>query len=203
MKGLAQEIEQEKRTRLADWEGAKGTTPSSALKYEGLETGNRKENKSESLVVLHQLQSSLILSALGDEVSRKILLSSIASGKTVEEISADQHLPLSTCYRRIRGFVDGGLMILEKIVITQTGKKYAVYRTSFSDATIRLSGGEVAVEIRPNADIRDKLFSRWLTTNYPAQNEGICSPHNLGGHHVADGRLHPVLRLSIGQSPPY
>ena len=145
--------------------------PRSMLKYEAFGSGNRNENKSESPVVPHQRQSSSILSALGDEVSRKILLSSIARGKAVEEISADQHLPLSTCYRRIRQFVDGGLMILEKIVITQTGKKYAVYRTSFSEATIRLSAGEVAVETRPNADVRDKLFSRWLTTNYPAQNE--------------------------------
>ncbi len=112
-----------------------------------------------------------VLGALGDEFSRKILLSSISSGKTVEEISADQNLPLSTCYRRVRQFVDDGLMVLERIVITQTGKRYAVYRTAFSGVTIKLDSGEVSIDTTPNADVRDKLLTKWLTTNYPAQNQ--------------------------------
>ena len=41
----------------------------------------------------------------------------------MEEISAEQNLPLSACYRRTRQFLDEGLMILERIVVTQTGKK--------------------------------------------------------------------------------
>jgi len=119
--------------------------------------------------------SNAILSALGDEFSRRILLSAIASGKTVEEVSAEQNLPLSTCYRRIRQFVDEGLMILERIVVSTTGKKYAIYRTSFSEAVVRFNGGEVSIDIIPNADVLDKLHSRWLSTNYSqtSQDDGL------------------------------
>ncbi len=116
--------------------------------------------------------SSSILSALGDESSRRILTSAIASGKTVEEISAEQNLPLSTCYRRIRHFVDDGLMILERLVVTPAGKRFAIYRTSFSDVTIRFYPGETAVETTPNFEVLDKLRTRWLSTNFPSQNQG-------------------------------
>jgi len=115
--------------------------------------------------------SGAILGALGDESSRRILTSAIASGKTVEEISAEQNLPLSTCYRRMRNLQKGGLMILERTVVTQAGKRYAVYRTSFSRAAISFNGGEIAVELTPNMDVIDKLRRKWLSENYPLQNQ--------------------------------
>lgn len=115
--------------------------------------------------------SSAILSALGDESSRRILGSAIASGKTVEEISAEQNLPLSTCYRRMRALLGAGLMILERTVVTPTGKRYAIYRTSFSKTAIRFNGEEIAVEVTPNFEIIDKLRRRWLSANYASQNQ--------------------------------
>ena len=101
------------------------------------------------------------------------------TGKTVEDVSAEQSLPLSTCYRRIRQFVDDGLMILERIVVTKTGKKYAVYRTSFSEVAVKLDGvkfdgGEVSIDIVPNPDVLDKLHSRWLASNYSQSRLNGC-----------------------------
>jgi len=115
--------------------------------------------------------SRVILAALGDESSRKILTSAISSGKTVEEISAEQNLPLSTCYRRMRTLLAGGLMILERTVVTPAGKRYAIYRTSFSRASISFLDGDIAVELTPNMDIIDKLRRKWLSDNYPPQSE--------------------------------
>ena len=115
--------------------------------------------------------SSAFLSALGDESSRKILTSAIASGKTVEEISAEQNLPLSTCYRRMRNLMGGGLMILERTVVTPAGKRYAVYRTTFSRAAISFNNGDIALEVTPNMAIIDKLRRRWLSDSYPLRNQ--------------------------------
>ncbi len=77
---------------------------------------------------------------------------------------------MSTCYRRMRHLLGEGLMILERTVVTPTGKRYAVYRTSFSEATISFDGGAIAVEVTPNLDVLDKLRRRWLSVNYPVQN---------------------------------
>jgi len=125
----------------------------------------------EDVVVQSLGLSDAVLTALGDESSRKILTSAIASGKTVEEISAEQNLPLSTCYRRMRSLLGAGLMILERTVVTPAGKRYAVYRTSFSRAAISFNGAEITVELTPNMDIIDKLRRKWLSENYPLQNQ--------------------------------
>ena len=135
-----------------------------------LEAG-KSDSQLEGATISGLQSSNSILNALGDESSRTILTSAIACGKTVEEISAEQDLPLSTCYRRVRQFVDEGLMILERLVVTQAGKRFAVYRTSFSDVTIRLYPGEIAIETTPNMEVLEKLRTKWLSTNYPSQNQ--------------------------------
>jgi hypothetical protein len=167
MVGMAQEIEQLDGTKRfgSEWVGRMNSLFLSKLE------DDRSRDQPEGPNIHASQPSNSILNALGDEFSRRILISSIASGKTVEEISAEEDLPLSTCYRRVRRFVDEGLMIPEKIVVTQTGKRYAVYRTSFSGVTVTLNAGKVAVETTPNADVLDKLFRKWLLTNYPTQNQ--------------------------------
>ncbi len=117
--------------------------------------------------------NSRILGALGDESSRRILTSAMSRGKTVEEISAEENLPLSTCYRRVRQFLDEGLMVLEKLILTKTGKRYAVYRTSFTGVTIRFSSEETAVEASPNLEVLDKLRTRWVAPDGATRNQGV------------------------------
>jgi hypothetical protein len=151
-------------------------------------TPNLKSHDHLESATISTLQSSeSILSALGDESSRRILTSAISGGKTVEEISAEQNLPLSTCYRRIRHFVDDGLMILERLVVTPAGKRFAIYRTSFSDVTIRFYPGETAVETTPNVEVLDKLRTRWLSTNYPSQSQGSGPREKAGACHARQG----------------
>jgi hypothetical protein len=142
----------------------------------------------ESATSMVPKSSDLILSALGDDSSRKILTSAIAAGKTVEDISAEQNLPLSTCYRRVRHFVDEGLMVLERLVVTPAGTRFAIYRTSFSNVTIRFFPGEINVEATPNLEVIDKLRARWMSRNYPAQSR--CSLRR------EDGSLQHGLKMS-------
>jgi hypothetical protein len=150
---------------------------------------HRSRNTTDETPVYSISSSSAILGALGDESSRRILTSAIARGKTVEEISAEQNLPLSTCYRRTRVLLAEGLMILERSVVTPAGKRYAVYRTSFSQITISFNNGEIDVEVTPNLDILDKLRGMWLSANYP----------KLSGDVRQSGRATASSRL-VGQS---
>jgi hypothetical protein len=116
--------------------------------------------------------SATLLSALGDEASRSILNSAISCGKTVEDISAEHGLPLSTCYRRINQLVGEGLMIVERMVITPSGKRYAVFRTTFSRATINFDYGELSVELTPNEDVVEKVRNKRLSSIYSSYNDG-------------------------------
>lgn len=78
-------------------------------------------------------------------------------------MSAEQGLPLSTCYRKVRYLLDEGLMLLERMVVTRMGKRYAVYRASVSEAKIDFSNGVVNVQVTPNPEIVDKLRERWFS----------------------------------------
>jgi DNA-binding Lrp family transcriptional regulator len=138
----------------------------SPLLFSTLES-EKSSNPSEDAAVRALKESNAILRALGDESSRRILVSAIASGKTVEEISATQNLPLSTCYRRVNKLVAAGLMVLEKSVVTPAGKRYGVYRTTFSGVSIRLDeNGAIVVDLAPNLDTLEKLHGRWLSENF-------------------------------------
>lgn len=142
---------------------AEGTSPLLFFRMES----ERSPDPSEDAAIRALKESSAILRALGDEFSRRILISAIASGKTVEEISETQNLPLSTCYRRVNKLVANGLMVLERSVVTPAGKRYGVYRTTFAGVTIRLDEkGAIVVELTPNLDTLEKLHGMWLSKNF-------------------------------------
>ena len=57
---------------------------------------------------------------------------------------------MSTCYRRVHELLTLDLLKLEKIVITDTGKKHETFRSILKDAKISLtSTGELFVDITP------------------------------------------------------
>ncbi len=109
----------------------------------------------------HQVQA--VVQGMADEYSRKILLSCIAGAKSVEELSRENDIPLSTCYRRVHDLLDSKLLVVEKVIITPDGKKYELLRSAYRVVTIRLDGGVMSVEAVLNEDVAEKLRRLWLT----------------------------------------
>jgi DNA-binding transcriptional ArsR family regulator len=102
-----------------------------------------------------------ILSALGDQFSLRILESAIERGRSVEEISTTEGIPVSTAYRRVHQLTEAGLMILERIVITRAGKKYMIYRSIFSQISVDFEPGIPTITCTPNGGIPDISFRIW------------------------------------------
>jgi predicted transcriptional regulator len=103
-----------------------------------------------------------VVKALSDEYSRKIVLSIISKSMPIEEISKEQHIPISTCYRRIHELQSYGIVKVDKTVIQADGKKYVCYKTSFRNALISLDSGEVKVDVVLNKeDGSDRLHDMW------------------------------------------
>jgi DNA-binding transcriptional ArsR family regulator len=102
--------------------------------------------------------------ALADEVSRKILASAAKEGRTIGEVSSEQAIPQSTCYRRMNDLLREGLVVIDRIMVTQEAR-YAIYRSCFS--ACRLASSEdftnVSVEVVINQEIADKVKSRWIS----------------------------------------
>ena len=104
-----------------------------------------------------------IVQSLADEYSRKILLSAISGAKSVEDLSKENDIPLSTCYRRVHELLDAHILVVELIVVTAEGKKYELLRSAYRAVTVNFENGIIKVEAVINEDVADKLRRIWLT----------------------------------------
>ena len=104
-----------------------------------------------------------MLQVLSDSYSRKILLSAIASSKSVEELSRQNDIPLSTCYRRVHELLDDGLLVMDRIVVTPDGKRYEMLRSAYKGFSVVFVDGGVRVDAAINGDVADKLHSLWIS----------------------------------------
>jgi len=103
------------------------------------------------------------MKVLADEYSRKIVLSIITKSLPIEEISKEQHIPVSTCYRRIHEMLEYGIVRPDRTIIQPDGKKFVCYKSSFKNATILLESGELKIDLVSNRDPADKLSDIWST----------------------------------------
>ncbi len=96
-----------------------------------------------------------VLEALADGHSRRMLGSAIARGRTVEQLSAETGVPVSTCYRKLRVLVENGLMVTRKMG-GGVGTRQLVYRTSINSATLRLDSEGLGIEFKTNSAARKR-----------------------------------------------
>ena len=108
----------------------------------------------------------VILSALGDDFSDRILACANEQARTVEQISELEGIPLSTCYRRIRDLLDAGLLMIERIVITNSGRRYAIYRSSYKTFQVLFDVHGTRVHALLNDDVADKVRNRQMMITY-------------------------------------
>jgi predicted transcriptional regulator len=104
-----------------------------------------------------------LLQVLSDEYARKILVSTVESSKSVEELSRLNDIPLSTCYRRVHELLDSGVLIMDRIVVTSDGKRYEMLRSAYKGFAVEFQDGGLKADVIVNEDIADKLHSLWLS----------------------------------------
>lgn len=105
--------------------------------------------------------AAAIMRAVSDEPSRTILTSIISSGKSIEEITTENGVPVSTTYRRVHELCKKGLIIVERVKVTKNGKRRSIYRSVFRGARIDVENGRVQVVGLPNDGIPDITFRHW------------------------------------------
>ncbi len=98
---------------------------------------------------------------MADECSIAILRGTTYRARSAMEIIHEYSLPPSTVYRRIEEFVKSGLLMVERIVITQEGKKFSLYRSTVRDMRAEYRSGEVELSLSMNEDVVSKLSRLW------------------------------------------
>lgn len=91
-----------------------------------------------------------ILEALADAQSRSILFSIIKEGMTALELSEKYRIPLSSVYKKISDLEELTLVKVDKWVLSDSGKKFKVYKSRISRAEISIKKPEPVITLSPN-----------------------------------------------------
>jgi hypothetical protein len=69
------------------------------------------------------------LQVLADMVSHKIILSTIEEAKTAQQIAAQNELPLSSTYKKIKRLQTMDILCVERISLDDNGKRVLYYKS--------------------------------------------------------------------------
>lgn len=83
---------------------------------------------------------------LMDSMSYQIIMSISEYAKPVVEISIENKIPLSSTYKKIKRLTKHGLVKVDKIIIDETGKKIALYKSKVRDIRIDIEQGNVNIK---------------------------------------------------------
>ena len=91
-----------------------------------------------------------LLHGLIDEITIKIISSTIDAAKSVFEICYENKIPLSSTYRKIRKLQDDGLMSIEKIETDGKGRRVALYRSKIKSLDFNLKKESILLQFEKN-----------------------------------------------------
>ncbi len=91
-----------------------------------------------------------VIDSLADAESRAILFSTIKKGKTATELSQHLKIPLSSVYKKLIDLQELTLIEVEKLLISDKGRKFKVYKSRISKADIIIKKSEPTLSLIPN-----------------------------------------------------
>lgn len=91
-----------------------------------------------------------LLQELVDGISHRIVMSTIDSARTAAQISAENALPLSSTYKKIKKLQDVGILFVERIDLDGKGKKVVYYRSRVKSMEFNLSRDQVLLQFEKN-----------------------------------------------------
>ena len=91
-----------------------------------------------------------LLQELVDGVSHRIVMSTIDAAKTAAQVSAENSLPLSSTYKKIRKLQNVGILFVEKIDLDGKGKKVVYYRSKVKSMEFNLSRDQILLQFERN-----------------------------------------------------
>ncbi len=104
-----------------------------------------------------------VLRALLDDQSRLILTSTMLIPKSVIDITREQKVPVTSAYRKVKELKEFGLLKVERIVITDDGKKYELLKSAIRTASVQFDRGVLDVDITANMEADEKMVKRFFS----------------------------------------
>ncbi len=93
-----------------------------------------------------------VVQMLADAQSRTILLSVVKKGKTAPQLSQKYTIPLSSVYKKISDLEELTLLKVDSWRISDSGRKFKIYRSRIKNAEINIKKPEVTLILTPNVE---------------------------------------------------
>ena len=101
--------------------------------------------------------------ALADAELERILNAAMYQSKSVNQIIRESNVSHRTAYRKIRWLVKEKLLIVDKIEITENGKKSSLFRTILKSFKVKYERNNVVIEAEQNFDTLRKITENFFT----------------------------------------
>lgn len=115
------------------------------------------------MIVKGERLKRAILAVLADKELQKILDAAMYQSKSANQIIRETNVSHSTTYRKIRWLADEKLLIVDKIEITEDGKKSSLFRTVLKSFNVRYEYNTIVIEAEQNYDTLRKITEDFFT----------------------------------------
>lgn len=115
------------------------------------------------MIVKGERLKRAILAVLADKELQEILDAAMYQSKSANQIIRETNVSHSTAYRKIRSLVDEKLLIVDKIEITEDGKKSSFFRTVLKSFNVRYEYNTIVIEAEQNYDTLRKITEDFFT----------------------------------------
>jgi DNA-binding transcriptional ArsR family regulator len=115
------------------------------------------------MLIKNERLKRAILAALADTELQKILDASMYESKSVNEIILETNVSHTTAYRKIKWLVEEKLLIVDKIEITEDGKKSSLFRTILKSFNVSYDYNNVVIEAEQNVDTLRKITEKFFS----------------------------------------
>ena len=101
--------------------------------------------------------------SLADIELQKILDAATYQSKSGNQIIKETNISHTTAYGKIRWLVEEKLLIVDKIEITEDGKKSSLFRTVLKSFSVKYEYKNVVIETEQNVDSLKKITEKFFS----------------------------------------
>ena len=88
------------------------------------------------------------------------------NSKSISQIILDTGIPHTTVYRKIKWLLEEKLLVVDRIEITEDGKKSSLLRTVLKSFNVKYEYNNVVIEAEQNYDTLKKVTEKFFSL-YP------------------------------------
>ena len=114
-------------------------------------------------MILDSQKKKAILTALADPEAVSIIDSTMNQSKSVSDIIRETNVPHTTAYRKIKWLVDEKLLVVDKILINDEGKKYSLFHSVFRSIIVKYENNKILIDAEENIEPLNRLTERFFS----------------------------------------